>query len=270
MATEADLLWIKHWFDMYAHEFCTGDERIDSALCLKVRHTRNVALEILDIANSLNIDTADCYTAEIAALLHDIGRFEQFIRYHTYSDAVSVDHAQLGVGIIDKTHVLGRLDADEAALIRSVISHHNRITLPESTDTRFMRCLKLLRDADKIDILRVTTEHYLGLSTNDAIHIGLPDTLEVSERVAATVAGGAVVRLTDATSVSDFKLLQVSWVFDLNFPRTRQIVEQRKYLDTIGATLPRTDAVLRAMSAARRYLAHTRADTRSECECRIP
>ena len=53
------------------------------------------------------------HLAEAIAVLHDIGRFEQFFRYHTYSDSASVDHARLGADIIERTGIVKMLAADE-------------------------------------------------------------------------------------------------------------------------------------------------------------
>ena len=54
------------------------------------------------------------YMAETAALLHDIGRFEQFHRYKTFSDARSEDHAALGVDAIKEEGLLQSIDNEEA------------------------------------------------------------------------------------------------------------------------------------------------------------
>jgi len=270
MANEHDLLRIKTMFDDYVSSFFIGIEKQDSALQIKVVHTKNVALEILDIANSLGLGAEDCYMAEILAILHDIGRFEQFVRYHTYSDTKSEDHALLGIKAIDRTDVLGKLGAGDNALIRAVVAHHNRAVIPESSDSRFLFFLKLLRDADKIDILQVTTEQYSGFNTNEAIQIGLPDEAEVSDAIVQNVIHGKIARVDDMKTLNDFKLLQIGWIFDLNFPRTFEIVNNRKYLVKIGAVLPQTNNVMQAISAARQHLERNRIKERSGCECQIP
>ncbi len=254
MVSEKDLLWIKNWFDTYVHHFCTGNERFDSAICLKVRHTKNVAREILDISNSLNLGAGDCFLAEITALLHDIGRFEQYMKYQTYSDQKSEDHAKLGIEILKKTGALNRLDSADREVIEAVVIHHNKAILPQSSDPRFLLFLKLLRDADKIDILHVVTEHYQGINTNNAIELGLPDDPEISNRIIQNVMNGKIARAEDMLTLNDFKLLQIGWVFDLNFPRSFEMVKQRKYLQNISAVLPLSDAVTQALAVALQHI----------------
>lgn len=270
MVQETDLLYFKNWFDMYVKQFCTGDERIDSAICLKVKHTKNVALEILDLANSLNLDAEYCYLAEIVAIFHDIGRFEQYLRYHTYSDQKSEDHAKLGLEVITRTGVLSRLQLHGQQLVENVVAHHNRASLPQSEDRKFLLLLKLLRDADKIDILHVVTEHYAGFSRNEAINLCLPDMPEISDKIVHSILNGTLANVQDMKTINDFKLLQVGWVFDLNFPRTYQIFKQRRYLDKLSESLPQTATVVQALDSARRFLLQKCTVERSENECQIP
>jgi hypothetical protein len=55
-------------------------------------------------------------------------------------------------------------------------------------------------------------------------------------------------------TVNDLKLLQVGWVFDLNFPRTYQIFQQRRYLEKLSEALPQTKTVVKTIALAQRYL----------------
>lgn len=271
MIQETDLLWIKHWFDGYVHQFYTGDEQFDSAISLKEKHTKNVAIEILDIACSLDFNAEQCYLAEIIALLHDIGRFEQYARYHTYSDRMSEDHAKLGIEVIRKTGVLNRFSTQMQNLIESVVTHHNQATLPQSKDLLFLIMLKLLRDADKIDILQVVTEHYLGFSRNNVINLGLPDSADVSDAIVQCVMNRKIANVKDLKTRNDFKLLQISWIFDLNYHKTYRIFENRRYLDKLSAALPQTDTIVQAIGVARQYLSrNVTEETISECEYLTP
>jgi hypothetical protein len=254
MILESDLLYLKNWFDIYVKQFCTGNERIDSAICLKVTHTKNVAREILDLANTLNLTAEDCYRAEINAIFHDIGRFEQYFRYQTYSDQKSEDHAALGLKIIARTGVLSRLQSYEQDLIRNVVTYHNRASLPQSNDQELLFHLRLLRDADKIDILQVVTDHYTGFKRNESINLGLPDAPEISEKIISCILDRKIADVTDVKTINDFKLFQVSWVFDLNFPKTYQLFRLRHYLEKLSEVLPHTETVVQSLTAARSFL----------------
>ncbi len=270
MIDEVDLIRMKHWFEAYVGQFMTGNETVDSALRLKREHTKNVVVEICSLAASLEMNSSQCHLAEAIALLHDIGRFEQFYRYHTYSDSASVDHAVLGADIIERTGIVKMLAADEQELIRNCIANHNRIRIPAGGDLHAIDFLRLLRDADKIDILRVVTEHYAGFGRNEAITADFPDRPEVADTVIASVMQGRVVRMSDVVSLNDFKLLQVSWVYDCNFPHTFALLKKRGYIDKLAAVLPRKNRVVTAIHAAQRYLECRCREERRDCGCLIP
>lgn len=270
MIREKDLLSVKYWFEKYTRKFRTGNHSIDSAVQLKVKHTKNVTIEILDIANTLNFDTEHCYLAEIVALLHDIGRFEQFMRYHTYSDKKSVDHGQLGVEVISQTGILDAFTTYEQDLIRTVVARHNHFSLPESNDRKFLLLLKLLRDADKIDILHVVTEHYAGYDSNNAINMDLPDTPDFSDEIIRSIRNRTPAEIRHVKTLNDFKLLQISWVFDINFPKTYQLFNKRRYIEKLSETLPRDPGIMEVISSAHRFLQWNCINERSENECRIP
>ena len=52
------------------------------------------------IAKSLKLSQEDTDLAWLSGMLHDIGRFEQLRRYHTFSDAQSIDHARFAVELL--------------------------------------------------------------------------------------------------------------------------------------------------------------------------
>ena len=270
MVRETQLLDIKEWFETYIGSFFTGVEKHDSALAVKVRHTKNVAVEIIDLANSLDIGPDERSIAELCALLHDIGRFEQYARHHIYSDSRSEDHAAIGIRILHETGILNKLDFADQDLIRFAVFHHNKALLPEIGDERYLFFLRLLRDADKIDILRVVTDHYHGIVTDDAIDIGLPDTPEISDKILNDVMSGRIACVENMQTLNDFKLLQIGWVFDLNFPKSFEIVKHRHYVQKLSAVLPPTDEVQQAIAVALRHVETQCTGKRSMCECQIP
>jgi hypothetical protein len=92
--------------------------------------------------------------------LHDTGRFEQYARYKTFVDSQSVDHAVLGVGILEKNEILCSLDEPTQDFILRTIRYHNRAILPREETETCLFFTKLLRDADKLDILKVVTDYY--------------------------------------------------------------------------------------------------------------
>ena len=100
--------------------------------------------------------------------------------------------------------------------------------------------MKLLRDADKVDIWRVVTDYYRDArhERNQTIELNLPDTPSISDAVCRSLMKGNIVKMADLETLNDFKLLQIGWIYDVNFHRTFQIVQERGYLEKIRQALP--------------------------------
>jgi hypothetical protein len=238
------LSWLNARFRDYIERFSSSDAVVQENLDLKAEHTYKVREEILDIGRSLGLGDEDLRVAEVIALLHDIGRFEQYSCYRTFADHKSEDHGALGVRVIQGEGLVDGLDVEEADIILWTVGAHNRADLPEDADGRCVFFLKLLRDADKVDILRVVTEYYQnpGIGRKRSLELGLSDDNRVSDNVYDALMSGRVARMKDLETLNDFKLLQIGWVYDLNFPRAFQLVLERDYLPKIRRALPADSA----------------------------
>lgn len=226
---------LKGWFENYTNQFFADDPATHENMTLKTAHTRRVCDLIVDIGKSLNLNPEELAVAESAALLHDIGRFEQYRRYGTFSDFKSENHARLGVTIINASGVLDTLGEPTARIILKAVEWHNRFALPEEAEECSLFLSRLLRDADKLDIWHVVTNYYKkrGDSRNRVIELGLPDEDLISDPVYTALMNCRLARIEDLRTLNDFKALQIGWVYDLNFRRSFQIARDNHYLDKI-------------------------------------
>lgn len=230
---------LKAWFEEYVNQFASDDPRVQENMDLKAGHTRRVCAAILDIGASLNLSKEDLCTAESTGWLHDIGRFEQYTRYGTFMDHRSEDHAVLGVRVIEESRIFERIGAFDSEILLRVVGAHNQAALPVGEDERVVFFLKLLRDADKVDIWHVVTAYYQdpGQRRNHALELDLPESPHISGPVYEALMNGQLVKMADLKTVNDFKLLQMGWIYDVNFPRTFQIVREKGYLELIRDAL---------------------------------
>ncbi len=245
MITKEELDFFKDWFTKYVNSFNSGDEDLQQNIDIKKVHTDNVCKAIIDIGESINLKQNDLYLAETIALFHDIGRFEQYARYRTFVDSKSENHAILGINVLREKEVLKNLKNSTADFILRCILYHNKLELPKNETEKCLLFTKLIRDADKSDIFRVVTEYYSRSNPekNPAIELNLPDSPEISEKVLNDLMSEKIAKIENLKTLNDFKLLQIGWVFDINFIRTLQIVANKKYLDIIFDYLPHNDEV---------------------------
>ena len=249
MNLEAFLPELKNRFEQYVKQFTSPDQNIQAALDLKQAHTRRVCEAIVDIGQDEGLSGEDLLMAEATALLHDIGRFEQFRRYKTFSDARSENHALLGVKVIQENAILDGIDSQTTQTILRAVKCHNRAALPARENGRDLFFMKLLRDADKVDIWRVVTDYYRDVrhERNQTIELNLPDTPEISDVVCRSLMKGEIVQMKDIGTLNDFKLLQIGWIYDVNFRRTFQIVREKGYLGRIREALPSDSLRIKAV-----------------------
>ncbi|THB75583.1 MAG: HD domain-containing protein [Gammaproteobacteria bacterium] len=217
---------------------------------LKEIHSWKVSKEITTLGLSIGLDRDDLLLAEAIGLLHDIGRFEQYIKYSTFSDADSVNHGEFGAEILERSSILNFIESRDRHIIFDCISHHNALTVPSHLCERSIFFLSLLRDADKLDIYRVVTEHYQNreVAGNKVVERDLEDSEHISDSAINSIFSHNAIKYNELCSLNDFKLLQLSWVFDINHDKTAQLILQREYLQMIRATLPNNQRIDSAFS----------------------
>jgi len=247
---------LKRWFADYCRSFYSLNQEDQRNISLKEDHTRNVCRNIVQIARGISLDDAQVTLAEAIALYHDIGRFPQYQKFKTFKDSVSVNHAALGAKVLIKDKVLEGLPKHEQDIIIRTVALHNVYSIPGGLDENNLLFLKLVRDADKLDIWRVAIEYYGQPEDGraSAVGLGLPDFPGYSPEVLTALKNEQMVQLSTLKTLNDFKLLQLAWIYDLNFASSLRILVSRKYIDGIAATLPRTSEISGALETLRGYV----------------
>lgn len=247
---------IKQWFDEYIHQFHSDEPDFQKNIELKRKHSYNVWNNTIDLGNHSSLKESEHIQLQTAGLLHDAGRFEQFRRYHTFSDKKSVNHGLLGVEVLQEKEILNELSQDEQNRILTAIENHNKKKVTEEFDNTALTLVKMLRDADKLDIWRIVTEYYCKTEeeTNNTLQLDLPDKPEINPKNYQDLLNEKMVDLGNLKTLNDFKLLQIGWIYDLNFQRSFQILDKNKYLNIIFKTLPNTDEIKAIQQKTNDYL----------------
>lgn len=149
---------LKKSFEGYVSSFDREDERV----ALKIGHTYHVAENSDYIADALGLDGERKAIAWAIAMLHDIGRFEQVSKRRTFIDSADSDHALEGVRyLFDRGRISdflpeGACTPEELKSIELAVKYHNRYRLPEDLSREETMFCNIIRDADKLDIFRIS------------------------------------------------------------------------------------------------------------------
>ena len=139
-------------------EYVSSYDASDGKIRLKIAHTHKVAALSEGVARSIALEGGDLDLAWLIGMLHDVGRFEQVRRCGTFFDAGSVDHADLGADLLFKEGLIDRFAPDCDPVVETAVRAHNKLALDPALGERDALFCNIVRDADKVDILRVNVE----------------------------------------------------------------------------------------------------------------
>ncbi|MHB8882940.1 MAG: HD domain-containing protein [Thermodesulfovibrionales bacterium] len=253
---ESDAAQFKEWFSGYTQTFYSDNKQDQKNIALKIRHTSEVCSIIRQLAATLSLDHNNRLMAEAAALFHDVGRFPQYARYKTFRDSISINHGKLGAEVLAGEQVLAGLPGHEQAVILQAVQFHNAFEIPGLKDDEALMVLKMVRDADKLDIWRIFVGFYEGDPDDIASEagLGLPDLPGYSDPVLESIFNRRTASLKDLRCLNDFTLMLLSWTYDLNFSASAALLAEKGYITRLISLLPQTPDILRAREELLLYL----------------
>ncbi len=203
----------------------------DPKIRLKIDHTYRVAGLCERIARSAGLSGADVDAAWLCGLLHDVGRFEQVRRYGTFNDGQSVSHAALGVDVLFGE---GRVRdyVDEGAgldgLLRTAVGTHSDYRLPAGLDARTRTFCDVLRDADKVDILKAFCES----DVVSVLNVPLEEVRasELSPAVVEAFYAHRTVRREERAHPADYVVGYACFVYELVYPESLRAVREQGFV----------------------------------------
>ena len=206
----------------------------DPKIKLKIEHTYRVAALCERIARSEGLSGNDLDLAWLTGMLHDVGRFEQIRRYGTFNDAISIDHAVCGLEVLFKEGRIRDYVAEgEDDLIYTAIKNHNEYRIPQELDDREYLYVNILRDADKIDILKVNCD----FAPEDIYDVSSERlrTEEVSEAVMQAAAEHHTILKAIRQTAVDNLIGHISLSFELVYDESVRILLSQGYLEKLLA-----------------------------------
>ena len=219
------------------------DAQIVDGIILKEKHTWMVVKNCERLANHLNLNEHDKILAQMIGLFHDVGRFYQFTVYRTFNDALSENHAKLGLKVIKDLPFMEKLSSDDFATLKFAIANHNAREIATTDNKRFLSFAKLIRDADKIDIYRVLKPF-----------LGPTDGTGCSEDFIDLFVAGKQCDYTKMRTQDDRKLVRLMWVYDIYFSWSLEQIVKQNYIEDIIKNLVHDEKMLQGIDRLRNYM----------------
>lgn len=198
----------------------------------KQLHSLRVMENAKAIAERLGLSKEQVAVSTLIGLLHDIGRFEQYTRYQTYSDQNSVDHGELGVSLLKENNRIRKYITEEQydEIIFKAIQNHGKYQIQEGLSEEELLYAKLIRDADKLDIL------YEGCDIFWKNDIEAINESILSKEILEQIKKQETVLRKKGRSFQkiDSVVELMALVYDLNYKESFAILKEADYINQIA------------------------------------
>lgn len=222
-----DIKKSKDEFMKYTNNYDIENENIDR----KIYHSLRVMEISKKIATNMGLVNEQIELATLIGLLHDIGRFEQFKIYQTYSDLESIDHGDLGADILKQNNFIRNFikEAKYDEIILKSVQNHNKYKIADDLNKEEKLFCKIVRDADKIDILYEAIEIFWK-NGREEIQNDL-----ISDKVYNEFLSKKPIKKDKNMKKNgiDKLVLMLAFVFDINFHESLEILKKEDYLNKI-------------------------------------
>jgi len=192
----------------------------DSNIMMRFHHSFRVVEIAQEIVESLKLNKEDFNLVTTIALFHDIARFEQWTKYKTFSDRNSIDHGDLGVKILLEDGFIDSFvdNEKEKNIILIAIKNHNKYAIENNLNEKELLMCQIIRDADKLDILR---EYRNFLTGPQKVNVEIIDSFEKN------ILTNYKLMISEADGI----LGHLSYIFDLNFKYSFEFILKNKIVE---------------------------------------
>ena len=197
------------------------------AIKRKYYHSYRVQKIACEIAESLKYNEKDYNLVSICGLFHDIGRFEQYKRYHSFKDSETIDHGDFGYEILKDEFLdkLGLDDEENNTLLMST-KYHNKYIVDKSIKDKTLEICNIIRDADRIDILSLFFDPNIQKSLTD-------ESMEVTSNCHEEFVNHRQIKHKDIKTDGDRILLYLGFIWDFNFKKSYEIINKTQIYEKI-------------------------------------
>ena len=234
---------VKEAFDKYVSDF---DFKVDG-IEYKYYHSYRVQKYSEKISDMLNLGLKDKKLASDIGLLHDIGRFHQLEKYNSFCDK-KFDHADYGAKILFEDNLILNYDINKCdyEIVKKAIRNHNKYQIEDGLNERELFFAKLVRDADKIDILN-------AFSSIRVLEICECDE-EISPSVREEFFNNITVRNVNVKNKNDKIISMLAFLFDINFEVSYRIIKEEDFINKFYDAIKHKEIFKEYIDYANKYL----------------
>ena len=218
----------KKEFKKYVSDYDVTNDKIR----IKIGHIERTANIAKEIATNKNLPEEEMKLAWLIGLLHDIGRFEQVKRYNTFIDKDSINHGEFGAKLLFEQGMIRKFIEDDQydEIIKKAILNHNRSKQKiEVENDRELLHSKIIRDADKIDII------YMLSFENKETAFGSKDIEKekMTEEIYEQFMKNQEIDYEKRKNAVDVLVSHFAYVFDFNDKHSLSMINEKGYFDKI-------------------------------------
>ena len=217
----------KYEFIKYVNNY----DKQNPHIARKIGHSIRVMEISKKIAENLNLDKEQIDIATLIGLLHDIARFEQWKRYETFKDRISVDHGDLSVEILKKNNFIRNfIDIDKYDdIILKAIKNHNKYKIEEGLNEDEILFAKIIRDADKLDIMYEGVEMFW----EDKEEVKLIEKSKITPEIYNEFVNEIPIDRSKSTMPADRIIVFLGFIFDIYFQYDFIVLKREDYINKI-------------------------------------
>lgn len=213
-------------FDYYVQH---GFDMDNPNISYKYYHSLRVMEICEELAKSLNLSSYDISLAKIIGLYHDIGRFCQWEMRNSFDDK-TFDHGDYGAFLARDSWIFKFSDfSKDEDVIWKAIKNHNKLLIEDNLNERELFFAKLIRDADKLDII-------YAFGNTDLIDIEKCND-KVSSEVDDYYFSNKSVPKDVRKNYNDKLVLTFAYIYDINFVESLKYIKENGLFDKLYSRL---------------------------------
>lgn len=221
-----DLIKAENEFKKYTQSY---DMSLDG-ISRKYSHSLRVMKISKEIAESLNLSKEEIELATLIGLLHDIARYEEYVRYNNYSvKKDEFDHGDYAIKILKENNFIRKfIETDEFDnLIFTAIKNHNKFKIEDGLDEKTLLQCKIIRDADKVDIFYEATKLFWSF---DEEKESIENSKILDSYYNKFLNRELIFRVPEQQNIDEM-VACTAFIFDLNFKYSFQKTKSGDYIN---------------------------------------